>query len=54
MATVAARLTSRGVIEVSGEDASTFLQGITTNDVLALKESDVVYTAFLSAQYGWA
>lgn len=51
MATVAARLTSRAVLEISGEDTLTFLQGIATNDVFALKESDTIYTAFLSAQY---
>ena len=37
MSAKAAELTDRGVVRVSGEDAASFLQGLLTNDVEALR-----------------
>ena len=44
------RLESRGVIEIAGEDAREFLQGLISNDVFKVAADRVVYAAFLTAQ----
>ena len=46
----AARLEDRGVISVSGEDATSFLQGLLTNDVERLHPSEARYAALLTPQ----
>ncbi len=46
----AAFLDDRGVIRVSGEDASGFLQGLLTNDVAQLGANESRYAALLSPQ----
>ena len=43
-------LSDRAVIEISGEDARTFLQGLVTNDVDALAPAKAIYTALLTPQ----
>lgn len=44
------KLANRGVIRLSGPDASTMLQGLVTNDLDALKEAGVLYAALLTPQ----
>lgn len=44
------RLGDRGVVSVGGEDAPEFLQGLLTNDVLALADGRARYAALLSPQ----
>ena len=46
----AAMLEDRGVLSVSGEDATTFLQGLLTNDVERLAPSEARYAALLTPQ----
>src|ERR1700684_2188586 len=46
----AAMLEDRGVISVSGEDATSFLQGLLTNDVERLHPSEARYGALLTPQ----
>ena len=46
----AARLEDRGVLSVSGEDATSFLQGLLTNDVERLQPSEARYGALLTPQ----
>jgi hypothetical protein len=46
----AAMLEDRGVISVSGEDATSFLQGLLTNDVERLHPSEARYAALLTPQ----
>eukprot|EP00960_Hanusia_phi_P067962 766742-Hanusia_phi.AAC.7 len=43
-------LKNRAVIEVSGEDAISFLQGLTTNDMNHLRSQKSMLSAFLNAQ----
>jgi tRNA-modifying protein YgfZ len=43
-------LEDRGVVRVAGEDASSFLQGLLTNDVERLKAGEARYAALLSPQ----
>lgn len=43
-------LLKRGLIRVSGEDASSFLQGIVTNDMKHLQESNSLFTMFLNTK----
>ena len=43
-------LADRGVVSVSGEDAADFLQGLLTNDVLALAPGEARYGALLTPQ----
>ena len=50
MAKKSAWLEDRGVIRVSGEDASKFLQGLLTNDVERLETGEARYAALLSPQ----
>ena len=50
MANQSAWLEDRGVIRVSGEDASKFLQGLLTNDVERLEAGEARYAALLSPQ----
>lgn len=45
-----AHLDDRAVVAVSGQDAAVFLQGLLTNDVLAVPESASVYAALLTPQ----
>jgi folate-binding protein YgfZ len=46
----AAILEDRGVLSVSGEDATSFLQGLLTNDVERLQPSEARYGALLTPQ----
>src|ERR1700761_1384100 len=46
----AAILEDRGVLSVSGEDATSFLQGLLTNDVERLAPSEARYAALLTPQ----
>ena len=46
----AAMLEDRGVISVSGEDATSFLQGLLTNDVERLGPTEARYGALLTPQ----
>jgi folate-binding protein YgfZ len=46
----AAMLEDRGVIHVSGEDATGFLQGLLTNDVERLQPGEARYAALLTPQ----
>src|ERR1700728_1471881 len=46
----AAILEDRGVLSVSGEDATSFLQGLLTNDVERLQPSEARYAALLTPQ----
>lgn len=43
-------LKDRGVVEVSGPDASTFLQGLITNDMKGVADGRAVYAALLTPQ----
>jgi folate-binding protein YgfZ len=43
-------LKDRAVVEVTGPDASTFLQGLITNDVARAKDGRAVYAALLTPQ----
>ena len=45
-----AHLTDRAVVAVSGPEASTFLQGLITNDTASLAESSAMYAALLTPQ----
>ena len=44
------RRADRGVLAVSGADRAAWLQGLLTNDVGALKDGEVVYSAYLTPQ----
>src|SRR6478672_6594364 len=46
----AAMLEDRGVLSVSGADATSFLQGLLTNDVERLQQSEARYAALLTPQ----
>ncbi|MBV8103734.1 MAG: folate-binding protein YgfZ [Hyphomicrobiales bacterium] len=50
MAKKSAWLEDRGVIRISGEEASKFLQGLLTNDVERLEAGEARYAALLSPQ----
>ncbi len=50
MSAHATRLTDRGVVEVSGPDAASFLQGLITNDVARVERGRAVYAALLTPQ----
>lgn len=43
-------LLKRGLIRVSGEDSSSFLQGIVTNDMKHLQETKSIFTMFLNTK----
>ncbi|MGD0192023.1 MAG: folate-binding protein [Rhizomicrobium sp.] len=45
-----APLESRAIVAVSGPEAAPFLQGLVTNDVLALRDGQAGYAAFLTPQ----
>lgn len=45
-----ALIENRGVLSVSGEDAKKYLQGLITNDITQLSETNALYTAFLTPQ----
>lgn len=44
------QLEDRGVLEIAGEDARTFLQGLISNDVDKVAPDKVIYAAFLTPQ----
>ena len=44
------RRTDRGVLAVSGADRASWLQGLVTNDVAALREGESCYAAYLTPQ----
>jgi len=44
------RRADRGVLAVSGADRAAWLQGLLTNDVAALKDGEVQYSAYLTPQ----
>src|SRR6187401_1814250 len=44
------RRPDRGVLAVSGADRAAWLQGLLTNDVAALKDGEVQYSAYLTPQ----
>jgi tRNA-modifying protein YgfZ len=44
------RRPDRGVLAVSGADRAAWLQGLLTNDVGALKDGEVLYSAYLTPQ----
>ncbi len=50
MSKKAAYLEDRGVVRVSGADATGFLQGLLTNDVERLRPGEARYAALLSPQ----
>ena len=50
MSPTAAFLADRGVVRVEGEDASSFLQGLLTNDVAGLPAGEAHYAALLTPQ----
>ena len=50
MTSKAAYLSDRGVVRVGGEDATSFLQGLLTNDVERLKSGEARYAALLTPQ----
>ena len=43
-------LEDRGVIQISGSDATSFLQGLITNDINTASEDKLLYTAMLTPQ----
>lgn len=45
-----ALLPQRGLLRLSGEDATAFLQGLVTNDVARLREQGLLYAALLTPQ----
>ena len=49
-APLASRLDHRAVLEISGPDAVSFLNGITSNDVGRVGPESAIWTAFLTAQ----
>ena len=48
-----AYLPDRGVVEVTGEDRTAFLQGLVTNDVAGVGPGTAVFAALLSPQGKW-
>ena len=44
------RRSDRGIVAITGRDRATWLQGLVTNDVLALKEGESCYSAYLTPQ----
>ena len=50
MSEKAALLEDRGVVRVGGEDATSFLQGLLTNDVERLKPGEACYAGLLTPQ----
>jgi len=51
--TMLAQLPARGVIEVAGDDAITFLQGLVSNDVTQATPGRAVWAALLTPQGKW-
>jgi folate-binding protein YgfZ len=45
-----APISNRGVLSITGEDAKKFLQGLITNDIHQVSETNAIYTAFLTPQ----
>jgi folate-binding Fe-S cluster repair protein YgfZ len=43
-------LADRGVVEISGEEARSFLQGMISNDIDKLTPGEALYAAFLTPQ----
>ena len=48
-----ALLPGRGVVEVTGEDRTAFLQGLVSNDVTAARPGQAVFAALLTPQGKW-
>ena len=48
-----AHLPDRGVISITGQDRTTFLQGLVSNDVMAASPGHAVWSALLSPQGKW-
>ena len=46
-------LPERGVVEISGEDRVSFLQGLVSNDVAQARPGEAVWAAFLTPQGKW-
>jgi folate-binding protein YgfZ len=46
-------LPERGVVAVEGDDRVTFLQGLVSNDIEAVRAGHAVWAAFLTAQGKW-
>jgi folate-binding Fe-S cluster repair protein YgfZ len=46
-------LPGRGVVEVSGEDRATFLQGLVSNDVTGAAPGRAIWAALLTPQGKW-
>ncbi len=46
-------LPDRGVVEISGEDRVSFLQGLVSNDVAQARQGEAVWAALLSPQGKW-
>lgn len=44
------KLNNRGIIAITGQDRSNFLQGLITNDLNLIAQKKILYTALLSAQ----
>lgn len=50
MSLYAQLLSNRQFLSISGQDASSFLQGLITNDIYQLKEGALLYTALLNSK----
>ena len=48
--TKVAHLADRGVLQISGDDAATFLQGLVTNDVEKLHDGQAIFAGLLTPQ----
>lgn len=44
------KLSSRRILQISGEDAGSFLQNVITNDIEKLQSQGIIYTCLLSPQ----
>ncbi len=40
------KLADRKLIEISGRDKESFLQGLITNDIMKIKEQGIIFSAF--------
>ena len=45
-----APISNRGILSITGNDAKKFLQGLITNDINQVSETNAIYTAFLTPQ----
>ena len=44
------KLKNRGIISIGGPDASSFLQGLISNDISKVNDSTTIYAALLTPQ----